>query len=145
MGKSQGNLRYAPLLPIPRSWEHCLPISLDCLPVQSFHNTTVNFQSSCKCHLSRQRWWKTTSHGILFWTLGNVSFLQDMVLQLHDQWPGHAFHHKKCFYKWCPDSNLFGLQLHWNFRETSSASGLSHMRTAPVSYTHLTLPTKLQV
>ena len=47
-----------------------------------------------------------------------------MVLQLHDQWPGHAFHHKKCFYKWCPDSNLFGLQLCGNFWETSSASCL---------------------
>ena len=33
----------APPILIPRSWEHCLPIMLDCPPVQSFHNSTVNF------------------------------------------------------------------------------------------------------
>ena len=43
-GKSQGNQHCAPPLPIPHSWERCLPITLDCLPVQSFHNTTVNFR-----------------------------------------------------------------------------------------------------
>ena len=44
MGKSQGNLHCAPPLPIPCTWECCLPITLDCPPVQSFHNTTVNFR-----------------------------------------------------------------------------------------------------
>ena len=44
MGKSQGNLQCAPPLLIPRSWERCLPITLDCPPVQSFHSTTANFK-----------------------------------------------------------------------------------------------------
>ena len=44
MGKSQGNLRYAPLLPIPRSRERRLLIMLDCPSVQSFHNITANFR-----------------------------------------------------------------------------------------------------
>ena len=34
----------APLLPILRSWERCLPITLDCPPVQSFHNNAANFK-----------------------------------------------------------------------------------------------------
>ena len=34
----------APPLPIPRSWERCLPITLDCPPVQSFHYSTANFR-----------------------------------------------------------------------------------------------------
>ena len=44
MGKSQGNLHCAPPLMIPHCWEPCLPIMLDCLPVQSFHNSTMNFR-----------------------------------------------------------------------------------------------------
>ena len=44
MGKSQGNLHCAPPLPIPHSWERCLPITLDCPPLQSFHTTTANFR-----------------------------------------------------------------------------------------------------
>ena len=37
-------LHCAPLLLIPRSSKCCLPISLDCLTVQSFHNSTTNFR-----------------------------------------------------------------------------------------------------
>ena len=42
MGKSRGNLHCVPPLPIMCSWECCLPISLDCPPVQSYHNSTKN-------------------------------------------------------------------------------------------------------
>ena len=34
----------APPLTIPRSWEPCLPITLDCPPVQSFHNGATKFR-----------------------------------------------------------------------------------------------------
>ena len=34
----------APPLTIPCSWEGCLPITLNCPPVQSFHNSSVNFR-----------------------------------------------------------------------------------------------------
>ena len=34
----------APPLPILHSWECCLPITLNCPPVQSFHNSTANFR-----------------------------------------------------------------------------------------------------
>ena len=37
-------LHYTPPLPIPPSWERCLPTMLDCLPVWSFHNSTANFR-----------------------------------------------------------------------------------------------------
>ena len=37
-------LHCEPPLPIPRSPECCFPITLNCLPVQSFHNSTANFK-----------------------------------------------------------------------------------------------------
>ena len=37
-------LHCAPPLPIPCSWEHCLPIRLDSPPVQSYHHSTANFR-----------------------------------------------------------------------------------------------------
>ena len=44
MGKSQGNVHCAPPLLIQHSCEHCLQITLNCLPVQSYHNSTANFR-----------------------------------------------------------------------------------------------------
>ena len=44
MGKSKGNWHCGPPLPILLFWESCLPIMLDCPPVQSFYNTTANFR-----------------------------------------------------------------------------------------------------
>ena len=43
-GKSQVSLHCAPPLPILRTWEHCLPITRDYMPVQSFHNSSANFR-----------------------------------------------------------------------------------------------------
>ena len=60
-------LHCAPPLPIPCSWEHCLPIMLDCPPVQSFNNSTENFRVHVSVtFLVRLQWQKATSHSILF-------------------------------------------------------------------------------
>ena len=50
-------------LPIPRSWECCFCWSR--LIVRQCNHFKTVLQTSRKCHLSSQWWWKVTSHGML--------------------------------------------------------------------------------
>ena len=109
-GKSQGNVHCAPPL-IPRSWERCLPITLDCPPVQSYHNSTVN----CRVHASDTFLVNGDERPLLM-----VCFLIRLEMspffwrkQVHDQQTWPCFHlNTKHFHKWRPHSkDLFGLQV----------------------------------
>ena len=103
----------APPLLILRSWERCLPIMLDCPPVQSYRNSTANF----RVHRSATFLLNGNKRPLLM-----VCFLKHLETSPFS-WRqfcrcaikrlGHAFPWtRKHFYKWHPDSeDLFGLQL----------------------------------
>ena len=103
-----------------------MPITLDCPPVQSFHNTTANF----KVHAS-----------ITFLVNGGARLLLMVYFLKHlETSPFHWGRFCRCmiktqpcfpsckkrFHKWRPDSDLLGLQLRGNLGE-SSASCLSRL------------------
>ena len=58
---------------------------LSASPIISQHYCELQNQSSCECHLSRQWWQKTTSHGVYFLKCLETSpFWWGMVLQVRD-------------------------------------------------------------
>ena len=109
--KSQGNLHCAPPLPIPRSWERCLPITLNCPPVQSLHNTTVNFTVHASVNFLINGDKRPLLVVCFLKRLETSPFRWRRFCRCAINRLGHAVNTKH-FYEWRSDfKDLFGLQL----------------------------------
>ena len=127
MGRSQGNLHCAPPLPMPCRWERCLPITLNCPPVRSYHSTTANFRVHESVAFLVNGGERPLLMVYFFKRLEPSPFPWRWFYRCAINRLGHAFH---CTQNIFTNGALIPIYSAWNFGGTSSASRLSRTRTA---------------
>ena len=122
--ENQTAIHCAPPLPIPCSWERCLLITLDCPPVQSFHNITMNFRVHASVIFLVNNGERLLLMVYFFKCLERFPFPSRWFCRCVINRLSHAFHHTCNIFT---NGALIPICSAWSFAETSEKLLLLHV------------------